>query len=202
MPDASSTTDHRRHCRLECRKAFIRYAQTKPVGGVEALRICKENCDGQYRKRSGPRDGEKATSKEITMWTHEASIETTAPPERIWALFSDVAGWKNWNAGIEKIQLHGTFTKGATFFMQPPGEEGFTSTLVDIRENDSFVDETVIDGTCVLVHHKITRLPSGNTKITYRTEISGPAAAEFGPVVTGDFSDVLRALKVLAEESE
>lgn len=32
-----------------------------------------------------------------------------------------------------------------------------------------------------------------------RTEISGPDAAEFGPMVVGDFPDVLAALKRVAE---
>jgi uncharacterized protein YndB with AHSA1/START domain len=136
------------------------------------------------------------------MWTHEESIETTATPERIWRLFADVAGWKKWNAGIEHIQLHGGFTNGSTFFMQPPGDEGFTSTLVDVKENEGFTDETVIGDVRVLVHHSITRQPSGKTRITYSTEISGPAAKEFGSMVTGDFPDVLKALKNLAEEPE
>jgi hypothetical protein len=63
MPDPTPA-DHRRHCMLECREAFIRYTETKPVGGVEALRICRENCDGEYRKRSGVRGGIEATSNE------------------------------------------------------------------------------------------------------------------------------------------
>jgi hypothetical protein len=136
------------------------------------------------------------------MWSHEESIETTASPERIWKLFSDVAGWKKWNAGIENIELHGIFTKGSTFFMQPPGDEGFMSTLVDVQENEGFTDETVIGETKVLVHHKITPLSSGKTRITYSTEITGSAAEEFGPMVTGDFPDVLKSLKGLAEKSE
>jgi hypothetical protein len=136
------------------------------------------------------------------MWNHEESIETTARPERIWKLFSDVAGWKKWNAGIENIELHGEFTKGSTFFMQPPGTDGFTSTLVDIRENECFTDETLIGNTKVLVHHRIMSLPSGKSKITYSTEITGPDAEEFGPMVTGDFPDVLKSLKELAEKSE
>jgi hypothetical protein len=39
------------------------------------------------------------------------------------------------------------------------------------------------------------------TRVTYGTEITGPNAHEFGPLVTGDFGDVLAALKRLAEAS-
>ncbi|MDB6061327.1 MAG: hypothetical protein JWM78_1430 [Verrucomicrobiaceae bacterium] len=135
------------------------------------------------------------------MWSHEESIETTATRARIWQLFADVAGWKQWNAGIEHIELHGSFKEGATFSMQPPGEEAFVSTLINVVENDNFTDETIIDGTRVLVHHKISTLASGNTKIIYSTEITGPNAAQFGPIVTSDFADVLKALKNIAEQS-
>jgi hypothetical protein len=135
------------------------------------------------------------------MWTHEESIETSAAPARIWKLFSDVVGWKRWNAGIAKIEMTGPFAAGTTFFMQPPGDAGFTSTLLDVRENELFTDETMIDGTRVVVHHRITPLASGGTKIIYSTEITGPHAAQFGPMVTSDFADVLMALKELAENA-
>lgn len=136
------------------------------------------------------------------MWNHQESIETTAAPTQIWKLFSDVEGWKSWNAGIESIQLHGPFVAGTTFSMKPPGEEAFTSTLIDVRENQSFTDETVIDQTRVIVRHEITPLDNGNCRITYSTEISGAAAAEFGPMVTGDFAHVLNSLKRKVESSK
>lgn len=135
------------------------------------------------------------------MWSHEESIVTTASPERIWALFSDVVGWKKWNAGIENIELHGPFAKGTQFSMQPPGEDVFLSTLVEVVPHRGFTDETVIDGTQVLVFHEISALSDGGAKITYRTEITGPDEAQFGPFVTGDFPQVLAALKEAAERS-
>jgi len=52
----------------------------------------------------------------------------------------------------------------------------------------------------VLVSHQLVLLPSGRTKIIYRTEITGPGAEEFGPIVTSDFPNVLAALKNLAEQ--
>jgi uncharacterized protein YndB with AHSA1/START domain len=134
------------------------------------------------------------------MWTHEEAIETSASPARVWELFADVARWKEWNAGIETIQIHGPFAAGTTFTMQPPGQDAINSTLIEVRPNEEFTDETVVDETRVLVSHKIISLPSGKTKIIYSTEITGPGAAEFGPMVTSDFADVLANLKRLAEQ--
>jgi carbon monoxide dehydrogenase subunit G len=136
------------------------------------------------------------------MWTHEESIEIAATPSQVWRLLADVPNWKRWNAGIESIEIHGPFAAGTTFTMKPPGVDAFTSTLVDVRENENFTDETVIDGTRFVVHHALSRLPSGNVRVSYSTEISGPAAAEFGPIITADFPDVLAALKRLAESSK
>lgn len=136
------------------------------------------------------------------MWTHEESIDTQATAAQVWALLSDVAGWQQWNAGIERIALHGPFASGTRFSMKPPGEEEFTSLLLDVRQNEGFTDETVLDGTCVRVYHEIATQPSGATRITYRTEITGPAAADIGPMVTADFADVLRALKQRAEAAD
>ena len=135
------------------------------------------------------------------MWTHEESIEVAATPAQVWKLFADVVSWKKWNAGIESIEMHGPFAAGTTFSMKPPGEDGFTSKLLEVSENEGFVDETVIDGTCVVVDHRLALLPSGKTRVTYSTEITGAAAAEFGPMVTGDFADVLAALKRLVESA-
>jgi uncharacterized protein YndB with AHSA1/START domain len=135
------------------------------------------------------------------MWTHEASIETTAPPAKIWGLFSDVPGWKKWNAGIQNIEINGPFAKGTTFSMQIPGGEMFVSTLIDVKRNKGFTDETVIGETRVVVHHEILPLAPGRTRITYRTVITGPAAADLGPMVTADFLAVLAALKDLAEKN-
>ena len=135
------------------------------------------------------------------MWTHEESIETRATPARVWQLFSDVPGWKAWNAGIEHIELHGPFAEGTTFTMQPPGTDAFVSTLTAVVENQGFTDETVIDDTRVIVAHLIEPLATGLTRITYSTRITGPLAAEIGPMVTGDFADVLQSLRTIAEST-
>jgi uncharacterized protein YndB with AHSA1/START domain len=134
------------------------------------------------------------------MWTHEESIETSATPARVWEFFADVAQWKNWNAGIETIQIHGPFEAGTAFTMRPPGQDAISSTLIEVKRNESFTDETLVDETRVVVSHKLLPLSSGNTKIIYSTEITGPGAEELGPMITSDFADVLASLRRLAEQ--
>jgi len=135
------------------------------------------------------------------MWTSTTSIATTASPQALWRLFEDVAGWTNWNAGIERIALRGRFASGSTFDMQPPGMEAFTSTLRDVRPDAGFVDETVLDGTRFLVSHELHPLPAGGTRVSYTIRVEGPDAATLGPVVSADFPEVLAALKALAERA-
>ncbi|HEV2693274.1 MAG TPA: SRPBCC family protein [Verrucomicrobiae bacterium] len=132
-------------------------------------------------------------------WTQEYSIETSATPEVVWRIFSDVPGWKKWNAGIEQIEMTGPFAVGSQFVMTPPGQEPLMSRLVEVRENEVFVDETRVDELIVLVAHRIGRVSAYRTRVTYAVEAIGPGCAEIGPAVSSDFPDVLKSLVRLAE---
>jgi len=76
------------------------------------------------------------------IWRTDYSAETTAAPDTIWRIFKNVAGWKDWNAGIAEIVIDGPFAAGTWFTMQPPGEAPLRCRLVEVRDNACFVDET------------------------------------------------------------
>ena len=132
-------------------------------------------------------------------WQKEFSIETTATAAAIWKLFRDVSGWKGWNAGIESIELEGPFANGTWFTMKPPGQDALRSKLIDVRENECFVDETRVGPLVVRVEHRIQ--PSGpqRTRVIYALAATGPEAAQIGPAIASDFPDVLAALVARAE---
>lgn len=134
-------------------------------------------------------------------WQGAYSIESSATPEAIWRLFADVSSWQTWNAGVETIDMKGPFVAGTEFVMTPPGQEPFTSRLIEVRENERFVDETRVEDLVIVVTHQIERLNAQQTKITYLVEATGPDCAEIGPAVSADFPDVLKALVALAESS-
>lgn len=134
------------------------------------------------------------------MWTREAAIDIDAPAVRLWALFTDVAGWPVWNAGIARIALHGPFRDGTRFTMQPPGMDAFDSTLVGVSPGQGFTDETMFGDTVVRVQHTIAPLADGRVRVVFRTEAEGPGAMDIGDAASADFSEVLQALKHHAEQ--
>jgi hypothetical protein len=132
------------------------------------------------------------------MWQRSFSILASAPVAAVWRLFEDVDGWPAWNAGIESISIDGPFADGTTFVMKPPGQDAFTSRLVNVVPMKGFEDETVVGDVRVLVDHRVERLPEGLSRITYTATVTGPDAAQIGAAVTEDFTAVLEALASLA----
>jgi uncharacterized membrane protein len=43
------------------------------------------------------------------VWVVEHSVETSAAPDAVWRLWTDVERWPEWNAGVEQIELSGDF---------------------------------------------------------------------------------------------
>jgi Polyketide cyclase / dehydrase and lipid transport len=132
------------------------------------------------------------------MWATEHSIETSASPESIWRLWSDVATWSEWNADIERIEISGPFAAGSTIAMTPAGQDTVDLRIMQASEPDLFVDQADLGDVVVTTTHRIDRNDERRSTVTYRMEISGPAAdtvgPELGPQISGDFPDVLAAL--------
>jgi hypothetical protein len=133
-------------------------------------------------------------------WQTQFSVETSASVEMIWQIFRDVGTWKNWNAGIESLEIDGPFASGTWFSMKPPGQDTLRSCLIEVRENECFVDETRVGELTVRVAHRIQRLGPASTRVTYSVEAEGPDAAEIGAAISSDFPEVLASLATLAEQ--
>jgi hypothetical protein len=132
------------------------------------------------------------------MWAAEHSIETTASPESIWRRWSDVATWGDWNADIERIEISGPFAAGSTIAMTPAGQDAVELRLSEVAEPTLFVDEADLGDVVIRTFHRLDHVDEGRTRVTYRMEITGPAAdrvgPQLGPQISGDFPEVLAAL--------
>jgi Polyketide cyclase / dehydrase and lipid transport len=137
------------------------------------------------------------------MWTTEHSIETTASPEAIWRLWSDVATWPEWNEDIEKIEISGPFAVGRTIAMTPIGQDTVELRIAEASEPHLFIDEAEFPDVVVRTVHRIDPVSGDRRKVIYRMEISGAAAGsvgpELGPQISSDFPETLSGLVERAE---
>jgi Polyketide cyclase / dehydrase and lipid transport len=137
------------------------------------------------------------------MWANEVSVGTSAAPEQIWRLWADVARWPEWNGDIERIELTGAFAAGGRILMTPIGEEPVDLRIAEAVEPELFVDEAHIGQIVVRTIHRVQRIDSEHARVTYRIEITGPAAdalgPQIGPEISGDFPETLAALVARAE---
>jgi hypothetical protein len=139
------------------------------------------------------------------MWANEVSLETSAAPEQIWRLWADVARWPDWNGDIERIELIGAFAAGGSILMTPIGDEPVELRIAEAVEPELFVDEAHIGQIVVRTIHRVQRIDSERAQVTYRMEITGPAAdtlgPQIGPEISADFPQTLAALVARAEST-
>jgi hypothetical protein len=137
------------------------------------------------------------------MWEVEHSIETSATQQAIWRLWADVSGWPTWNGDIERIELLGPFAAGSTIRMTPIGQDTVELRIAEAVEPELFVDEADLGEIVVRTSHRVEPLQGERARITYRMEITGPAAdtlgPQIGPEISGDFPQTLAALVERAE---
>jgi len=68
------------------------------------------------------------------MYDFEETHETTATPESVWAIYTDVAGWKRWHGAIESVQFAGPFASGS---------EGHATVQIGLSQDIPFRIENV-----------------------------------------------------------
>jgi Polyketide cyclase / dehydrase and lipid transport len=139
------------------------------------------------------------------MWTYEHSVETDAPPDAIWAVYADCAGWPEWNAGIGRLDLDGPFTAGTGGMLTPRGQEPLPFRIVEADPRTGYTSETAIAETVTMrTTNTFHRLDGGGTRLVQHLSMHGPAAEffgrSFGPAFAAGVPPTMAALVLRAQE--
>ena len=132
-------------------------------------------------------------------YEYEHSVETTASPEAVWTLWSDVSRWTEWDTSLTAMRMDGPFEPGGTGVMTIEGQGDIDFRLTAVQPGVGFTDETELPIATLRFGHTMTPLDGGRLRVTHTVSIEGPAADELGPQVTEDVPDAMAGLVALAE---
>lgn len=115
---------------------------------------------------------------------------TTAPPEKIWKIWTDVNNWKKWDLSLRGALIKGVFKKNVQGVIIPERgpKAGFKVTACD--PNFSY---TVTSKLPLIRIHIHRYLGYDNSKTTFTHEIwaEGPLAGLWWTIVGRRFSELL-----------
>ena len=133
----------------------------------------------------------------------EATLETSAPPERVWQVWSDVNRWPEWNPDMKASHIEGPLKLGATGNIDTRSGCKHDVVVTHFEQGRSFeLESTALPGTKMAI--RATIAPSGaGSRITQGFEPRGLLAPIVGPMMGGailkTFNSVLNGLKTRVE---
>jgi uncharacterized protein YndB with AHSA1/START domain len=133
------------------------------------------------------------------------SVETTASPEQVWRVWSDMSTWGEWNPNVSTMEWEGGFASGSSGVMNTKSGQHHRMQLVDVEPGRSFALVTgVVPGTRFRFNCRIE--PAGaKTKVSQTVEVGGPLGpvmgGMLGPQVSKEFGLLLSNLARKAESA-
>jgi hypothetical protein len=116
------------------------------------------------------------------MWAKESSVRTKADKKNIWALWSDVEGWKSWDDSVEYATISGAFRDGTKGTIKARNAPESSFILADCVMLESFTTRTSLPlGKMNFVH--IMAEDNGEVVLTHRVEIDGLSTFLFSRVI-------------------
>jgi uncharacterized protein YndB with AHSA1/START domain len=115
----------------------------------------------------------------------EVTTSIQAPPERVWAILSDVERWPSWTASVRQVELDGALEVGAVAKVRQPKLPPTAWTVTEVRPGRSFTWESKAPGSRAVGEHEITPTGDGACEVRLRLEQSGPLGSLVGLIYRG-----------------
>src|SRR5438034_9777397 len=101
------------------------------------------------------------------------SVETTASPEKVWRVWSDMSTWGEWNPNVSTMDWEGGFASGTTGVMITKGGQHHKMELVDAQPGHaSALSRTVFPGPRFPSNSRFDP-PAAKTKIARTAKSAG-----------------------------
>jgi Polyketide cyclase / dehydrase and lipid transport len=137
------------------------------------------------------------------MAEYGTSVVSTAPADRIWAIWSDTSTWGDWNPNVSTMELNGAFASGSSAIMNTRAGQHHKMRILDVETGRGFALETnVVPLTRFRFNCRIEPV-GAESKISQTVEVKGPLGGilggMLGPQVSKEFGTLLSNLAQKAE---
>lgn len=140
------------------------------------------------------------------MANHGKTLDTTASPERVWRIWSDVSTWPTWNPDVQSVAIDGPFASGTTGKMTTRSGGTHAITLEAVQPGRSFRLETsALPGARFAFQCEVVPSQRGSS-ISQSIAMRGPLAPVFSAMmskrIAESFVPILSGLKSAAESED
>ncbi|MBO0934466.1 SRPBCC family protein [Fibrella aquatilis] len=144
-----------------------------------------------------------ANGQKLPTNTHFShALETTALPDTIWQLWTDVPNWKLWDDGLKSAVLNGPFAIGSTGILLPDKGPKAHFKLTEVVPGVSYTFRTKLPLGALFVKRYLTS-QSGRTTFTHEVWFTGLTKGLFGRALGRRYRAILPTamtkIKTLAE---
>lgn len=97
---------------------------------------------------------------------------TSAAPDKIWAVWTDVANWKQWDTGLKEAVIMGEFKNGVKGKLKPDKGPRSKFIITDVVENQSYTFKTKIPFGWLVIKRSM-QLKESKTFFSHDVEFTG-----------------------------
>jgi len=131
------------------------------------------------------------------MYLFECEATLQAGPAAVWAVWTDVARWPEWDVSKEIARLDGPFEPGVSGWAKQRGHLGGTFTITAVAPGRRWVSECPLLFGKVVFDHVIEPVATGGVRVVKRVDVEGgitPLILLFAPKMRRDIGESLAAL--------
>ena len=132
------------------------------------------------------------------MYLFECEATFEAEPAAVWAVWTDVDRWPEWDVSKEIARLDGPFEIGASGWAKQRGNLGGSFTITEVECGRRWVTECPMPLGKVIFDHLVEPVAGGYVRVVKRVEVEGacgPLVRMFAPKMRRDIAASLVALQ-------
>ena len=121
-----------------------------------------------------------------------------AEPAAVWAVWTDVARWHEWDVSKEIAQLDGPFQPGVSGWAKQRGTLGGSFTITVVEAGRRWVTECPMPLGKVIFDHVLEPVAGGRVRVVKKVDVEGgsaPLLLLFAPKMRREITESLAALE-------